>query len=262
MTNRFSFPSVDAAFSKSTLGLESDVDRDYRNRLNLSKFQWEQEAIMISSILLGAGESKRMKVNKLSLPWGRETIFEHCFNVLLRSKSQEIIVVLNPQNERMKRQFEEMSASTTKKVKVTFNRHYKRGMSTSIRKGLQVLDPRSEGILISLGDQPFVKTSTINVLLRAFNQGKGEIVIPSFRGIKGHPVIFHRKYEKELLKLRGDTGGKPILLKYAKYTKTVPVRSEGVVKDIDTREAYQKALRMRRGGDEKRNSSEIGQRNR
>jgi molybdenum cofactor cytidylyltransferase len=202
---------------------------------------------MISAILLGAGESKRMKVNKLFLPWGRETVFEHCFNTLLRSKAGEIIVVLSKQNEEMKERFKKRSASTTKKVKVTFNRYYKRGMSTSIHKGLLVMDPRSEGILISLGDQPFLKTRTINVLLRAFQQRKGGIVVPSFQGMKGHPVIFHRMFRKELLKLRGDTGGKPILLKYSKLIKTLPVRSEGVIKDIDTREAYQQALRMRRG---------------
>ena len=190
---------------------------------------------MISAILLGAGESKRMKVNKLSLPWGRETVFEHCFNTLLRSRVKEIIVVLNKQSQGIGRQ---MSASGTKKVKVTLNPYYKRGMSTSIHKGLQVMDPRSEGILISLGDQPFLKTRTVNVLLRTFHQGKGEIVVPSFQGVKGHPVIFHRKYEKELLKLRGDTGGKPILLKYSKQIKTIPVRSEGVIKDIDTWRDY------------------------
>lgn len=213
---------------------------------------------MISAILLGAGESKRMTVNKLSLPWGRETIFEHCFNTLLRSTAKEIIVVLNPENEGMKRHFEKRSASTTKKVKVIFNPYYKRGVSTSINKGLQVMDPRSEGILISLGDQPFLKTRTINVLLRAFREGKGEIIVPSFQSMKGHPVIFHRKYEKELLKLRGDTGGKPVLVKHPERIKTVSVRSEGVVKDIDTREEYQKALRIRRGRDEKRNSSKNG----
>ena len=202
---------------------------------------------MISAILLGAGESKRMKVNKLSLPWGRETVFEHCFNTLLRSKAGEIIVVLNKQNEEMKERFEKRSASATKKVKVTFNRYYKRGMSTSIHKGLLVMDPRSEGILISLGDQPLLRTRTINVLLRAFQQRKEGIVVPSFKGMKGHPVIFHRMFRKELLQLRGDTGGKPILLKYSKQIKTLPVRSEGVIKDIDTREAYQQALRMRRG---------------
>ena len=202
---------------------------------------------MISAILLGAGESKRMKVNKLSLPWGRETVFEHCFNTLLRSRVGEVIVVLNKQNEGMRRQFEKRTASPTKKVKVTFNPYYKQGISTSIHKGLQVMDPRSSGVLISLGDQPFLKTRTINVLLRAFQQRKGGIVVPSFQGMKGHPVIFHRMFRKELLKLRGDTGGKPILLKYSQQIKTLPVRSEGVIKDIDTREAYQQALRMRRG---------------
>jgi molybdenum cofactor cytidylyltransferase len=202
---------------------------------------------MISAILLGAGESKRMKVNKLSLPWGRETVFGHCFNTLLRSRVGEVIVVLNKQKEGMKSQFEKRSASATKKVKVTFNPYYKRGMSTSIHKGLQVMDPRSEGILISLGDQPFLKTRTINALLRAFHQRKGKIVVPSFEGTKGHPVIFHRKYEKELLKLRGDTGGKPILVKYSKQVRVIPVRSEGVIRDIDTREEYRKASRVRRG---------------
>ena len=198
-----------------------------------------------------------MKVNKLSLPWGRETVFEHCFNTLLRSRVKEVIVVLNKQNEGMKRQFEKRSASATKKVRVAFNPHYKQGISTSIHKGLQVVDPRSSGVLISLGDQPFLKTRTINVLLRAFHQGRGEIVVPSFQGMKGHPVIFHRMFRKELLKLRGDTGGKPILLKYSQQIKTIPVRSVGVIKDIDTREEYQKALRMRRGRDERRNSGKI-----
>jgi molybdenum cofactor cytidylyltransferase len=213
---------------------------------------------MISAILLGAGESKRMKGDKLSLPWGRESVLEHSFNTLLRSRVNEVIVVLNKQSEGMKRQFEKRAASTSKKVKIKFNPYYKHGMSTSIHGGLQVMDPRSKGILISLGDQPFLKTKTINVLLRAFREGKGEIVVPSFRGMKGHPVIFHRKYEKALLKLRGDTGGKTLLMKYSKQMKTIPVKSEGVIRDIDTKEEYRRALGGRRSGDEKRNSGQIG----
>ena len=191
------------------------------------------------------------------LPWGEESVFEHCLNTLLRSKVSEIVVVLNKQDEAMIERFQSRFNSTTRKVKVTFNPDPKRGISSSIRKGLQVIDPGSEGILISLGDQPLVRIRTINLLLRSFDQGEGEIVVPSFRGQRGHPVIFHRKYEKELQKLRGDTGGKPILLKYSKRIKTVPVRSEGVVEDIDTREAYERALRTRRGRHEKESSGDI-----
>jgi molybdenum cofactor cytidylyltransferase len=200
---------------------------------------------MISAILLGAGESKRMKVDKLSLPWGRETVFEHCFNTLLRSTAQEIIVVINKQNEALKRALEKRSAGTPKKVKIKSNPYYKKGMSTSIRKGLRVVDPRSEGILICLGDQPFLKTRTINLLLRAFGEGKGEIIVPSFRGMKGHPVIFHRRFKKELLKVKGDVGGRFVLEKYPERIGLVAVRSEGVLKDIDTWRDYKNGLRMR-----------------
>ena len=217
--------------------------------------------IKISAILLGAGESKRMGVNKLSLPWGKETVFKHCFNVLLRSRVNEVIVVLGKQSRGMRRQLEKESADLTKKIIVTLNPHYKRGISTSIRRGLRVMDPRSVGILISLGDQPFLKTRTIDALIRAFDRGEGEILVPSYRGRKGHPVIFHRKYEEELVRLRGDTGGRSILQKYRGKVKRFRVRSEGVTEDIDTKEEYKKALR-RRGRDEKSDSGKVGKRTR
>ncbi len=193
---------------------------------------------MISAILLGAGESRRMGVNKLSLPWGKKTVFEHCFNTLLRSKIKEVIVVLSDRSKEIRSQFEKRSFPADKRVKVTMNPHYKRGMSTSIRKAIQVMDPRSQGILIALGDQPLLKTRTVNALIDAFCGERGGIVVPSFHGKKGHPVIFHRRYKRELLELKGDMGGRSILQKYPKSIKMVPVRSEGVIKDIDTWKAY------------------------
>ena len=202
-----------------------------------------------------------MGVNKLSLPWGRETVFGHCFNVLLRSRVHEMIVVLGKQSRGMRRQFEKKSPDLRKKIKITLNPYYKWGISTSIRRGLRVMDRRSGGILISLGDQPFLKTRTIDALIRAFHRGEGEIVVPFYRGRKGHPVIFHRKYANELMKLRGDTGGKSILQKYPGKVKRIRVRSEGVTKDIDTQEEYRKAL-GRKGRDEKSDSGKIGKKTR
>jgi len=217
---------------------------------------------MISAILLGAGESKRMGVDKLSLPWGGETVFKHCFNTLFRSRVNEIVVVLSKQNEGMKRQFEMGVSGLRRKIKVVVNPYTKRGMSTSIRRGLQVMHRKSGAILISLGDQPFLKTRTINALIRAFELRGGGIVVPSFRGRKGHPVIFHRRYARELMELSGDMGGKSVLLRNTRQIKIVPVKSEGVVEDIDTWKAYQKALRMRRGRDEKSDSTKVGKRTR
>ncbi len=193
---------------------------------------------MVSGILLGAGESKRMGRNKLSLPWGKRTIFEHCLRTLLRSDVREVIVVLSHRIGWMENQWRGQN------VKVVKNPYYKRGMSTSIRRGLQAIDPRSLGILIALGDQPLIKTRTIDALIHAFVQRRGTIVVPSFRGKQGHPVIFHRRYLKELLKLKGDVGGRSIIEKHPEEVCLVRIKSEGVTKDIDTWKDYHKELRV------------------
>ena len=194
---------------------------------------------MISAVLLGAGESKRMGVNKLLLPWGRKTVLEHCFETLLRSKVQEVVIVLSYPNKEIKNLFQGA------KVKIVVNPYPKRGMSTSIRKGLEAIHPRSDGILIALGDQPFLKTRTINALIRAFQQVKNGIIVPSFRGKRGHPVIFHQRYKKELLSLKGDVGGRSIIEKHPEDVRVVPIKSVGVVKDIDTWQDYRRELRMK-----------------
>ncbi|NWF91276.1 MAG: molybdenum cofactor cytidylyltransferase [Syntrophaceae bacterium] len=189
----------------------------------------------VSAILLAAGESRRMGVDKLSLPWGKKTIFEHCLDTLLRSKVREVIVVLKDRREGRRKDFKD------RRVKVVINPEYRKGMSTSIRKGILAVDPRSHGILIALGDQPLLRTRTINALIDAFaRRGKG-IVVPSFRGKRGHPVIFHRDFERELRRLRGDVGGRSIIERYSEEVWTLPVKSEGVVKDIDTRKDYEGA---------------------
>ncbi|MDI6764544.1 MAG: molybdenum cofactor cytidylyltransferase [Thermodesulfobacteriota bacterium] len=193
--------------------------------------------IIVSAILLGAGESKRMGRDKLFLPWGKETIFEHCLQSLLCSRVNEVVVVVN---SRMKEMAERLKK---KKIKVIINPDYRKGMSGSIRYGMKAIDSQSDGILIALGDQPFLKRRTIDALIGAFRRGEGEIIVPSFRGRRGHPVIFHRKYEEELLRLRGDAGGKTIMMKHPEDVRIIPVKSEGVIRDIDTWGDYRKVLR-------------------
>ena len=187
---------------------------------------------MISAILLGAGKSERMGVDKLSLSWGRETILEHCFKTLLRSEVKELVLVLSARNKGVKDLFQEQ------RVKIVINPHCQKGMSTSIRKGLQAICPESDGILIALGDQPFLKTRTINALIRAFDRGKEGIIVPSFRGRAGHPVIFHKSYKEELRNLKGDVGGRSIIERHPEDVEVVAVKSIGVVKDVDTWQDY------------------------
>ena len=156
----------------------------------------------------------------------------HCFETLLKSEVHELIVVLSTRNKGVRNQFR------GRKVRTVINPLSKMGMSSSIRRGLQKIHPHCHGILIALGDQPLLKTRTINALIRTFDQGRGGIIVPSFRGIRGNPVIFDRKFKKELLNLRGDVGGRSIIESHPEDIRLVPVRSIGVIKDVDIWPAY------------------------
>lgn len=188
----------------------------------------------ISAILLGAGRSQRMGRNKLLLPWGKETILERCLGTLLRSKVEEIILVVND------RTWNHLKMEREERVKVICNPHPRKGMSYSIRCGMKALSPRSRGILIALGDQPFLKARTVNALLKAFEERRDKIIVPSFKGERGHPVIFPIRLREGLLKLKGDEGGRSILKRYREEVHEVRVRSDGVLQDIDTWEDYKK----------------------
>ncbi|RPJ03877.1 MAG: hypothetical protein EHM36_11620, partial [Deltaproteobacteria bacterium] len=100
--------------------------------------------------------------------------------------------------------------------------------------------PEVQGFVIALGDQPLLKKRTINALIHAFDPGEGEIVVPSYRGRKGNPVLFDRAYRKELLKLAGDVGGRTVIDRHPERIVRVRTRSEAVVRDIDTWKEYRR----------------------
>ena len=195
--------------------------------------------IKISAILLAAGESKRMGTNKLSLPWGRKTVLEHCLRVLLSSKVGEVLVVLNKQSRNLGQRLE------GPQVKLVHNPQFRKGMSTSIRKGIQTIGRKSRAVLIALGDHPLLNVNTVNALIRAYVEKKGTIIVPVFRGKRGHPVLFDRRYEKELLRLKKDVGARALLERHKKEVYEFHSRSEGVVADIDTWGEYRKRTRSR-----------------
>jgi len=193
---------------------------------------------MISAIVLAAGESKRMGQNKLLLPWQGKTILEGVLDALLNSQVEEVILVLGHEAERIR---EKVPAQ---KIKIVSNSDYKKGMSTSIRQGLMALDESAKAFIIVLGDQPGISREIFNRLIREFQQNypHKNIVVPSYRGTRGHPVLFSTKYMKEALQLQGDVGCRQILADHPEDILTVQVNTEAVLFDIDTPEEYEKYL--------------------
>ena len=191
---------------------------------------------MLSAIILAAGESKRMGKPKQLLPLGKSTLLEQAIDNLLNSSVDETIVVLGHKAEEITEKI------ANKPVKVVINPDYQQGMSTSIVAGLIMVDPRSQAVMLALGDQPLVTSRTINQLIEAFSKNKKGIAVPTYRGRRGHPIIFDIKYKAELFKLKGDIGGREIIQNHPKDVFMVAVDSESVISDIDTQEDYKTNL--------------------
>lgn len=191
---------------------------------------------MISAIVLAAGESKRMGRTKQLLSFGSSTILEHVVKSLLRPQIGEVILVLGHEWGHIKAHFEGVP------IKVALNPDYQQGLSTSIACGVRNASPQSRAYLIVLGDQPLVPSYVVDHLISGYKgAGKG-IVVPSFEGMAGHPVIFDLKYREALLCLAGDTGGKAIIAAHAEDVLRVEVDTSSVIYDIDSWEDYQQQL--------------------
>ena len=193
---------------------------------------------MVSAILLAAGESKRLRMPKLLLPFGKSTVLEQTIDNLLNSRVDEVIVVLGYRAEEMMRKL------ANRPVKIAINPIYHQGMSTSIVKGLSLVNNRAQSIIVALADQPLIDNQTINRLIEeSLGHDKG-IVIPTYQAERGHPVIFTSKYKEELLGLKGDIGGRQTIKEHPNDTLEVIADSKAITMDVNTINDYYTHLKL------------------
>ena len=190
---------------------------------------------MISSIILAAGMSKRMKQgNKLLLKYNQSNILQNTIQNLTESNIDEIIIVLGHGFIDVKRTLRDTGG------KIIFNEEYYKGMSSSIIKGIQSINPKSKGVMVCLGDMPKVKTETYNKLINVFNniKKKKKIILPVFNDQIGNPIIFTSYFFKSLLNLAGDKGAKKLINKHENCVIQKQVQDKGVLEDIDNDAQY------------------------
>ena len=116
--------------------------------------------------------------------------------------------------------------------RVVVNADFAQGMSTSIQAGLRALPATVDAAMIVLGDQPFVASATMDLLIDEYRRARPSAVAPTFNGRRGNPVIIDRALFGELMELRGDLGFRAIAVRHA--VLEVPVDDRGVLLDVDT----------------------------
>ncbi len=104
------------------------------------------------------------------------------------------------------------------------------GLSRSLAAGIDALPPEWRGVLILLGDMPFVRPATLGLLARTL-EGGAPAVVPVHRGRRGNPAGFSRALLPRLAALEGDRGAGPLLDRLG--VVEVIVDDPGVIRDID-----------------------------
>tara|TARA_B110000014_G_C20042057_1_gene541686 strand:- start:502 stop:1104 length:603 start_codon:yes stop_codon:yes gene_type:complete len=197
---------------------------------------------MISAILLAAGLSSRMNgENKLIKEINDKPLIVHSIKNLLGSAVNEIIIVLGYEKDVVENLIEQ-----NKKIKIVFNKDYKKGVSASIKTGLANISSKSEFFFICLGDMPNVNQNIYNKMIKTiYNYNKKlkpnfrkEIVIPTFEGKDGNPILFSKYMKSKLKNIEGDKGAKELINLYKNKSINVPIKNSGIILDFDIIEDF------------------------
>lgn len=182
----------------------------------------------VTAIILAAGSSRRMGRPKPLIPVGGKPLLARVLESVQRSLVAETIVVLGHAAKRIRK------AVPLRDLVVVENPDHRMGMSTSLRAGIRAASRAADAYLIVLGDQPFVASETLNTLVSSWRAKGPRILIPTFRGRRGNPVLLDRSLAGEIRRLRGDAGFRSVFTRHADDIREVPVDDPGVLLDLDT----------------------------
>lgn len=181
----------------------------------------------MEGVILAAGFSSRAGSYKMALEINGETVIERCVKGMYCICSR-IIVVVGYKAQVIKEILDEYP-----KVEIVYNRDYEEGMFSSVKEGFKYV--QQDRFFFIPGDYPLVNKKVYKTL----SDVSGDIIIPTYNGRKGHPVLISRNIAEELLRNKEFTNLRDFI-NYKGFI-AVPVEDEGILIDIDTSEDYLKA---------------------
>jgi molybdenum cofactor cytidylyltransferase len=178
----------------------------------------------IWAIILAAGESKRMKVPKMLLPFDGKTMIEKVIENVIRSEVFRILVILG--------------SISHLPVYHCYNENFRNGMLSSVQCGFKNLPADFEAVMIFPGDQPFIEPEVINLIIKSYRETRNGIIVPLHGNKRGHPLLIDRRYADEINTLEENEGLRSLSNLHQEDVLEVKTNSPGILKDFDTKEDY------------------------
>ncbi|MFZ0910579.1 MAG: nucleotidyltransferase family protein [Candidatus Acidiferrales bacterium] len=183
---------------------------------------------MIAAIILAGGESRRMGSPKALVGFRGLTFVEHLLAATRHPRIGVTRIVLGAGADSIRSQ---LTAGTSK---IVVNLEWEKGPLSSIQTGLRSLDGAEvEGALLCPVDHPLVTLHLVASMIEAFDATRCAIVLPTYHGRRGHPVLFRSTLFHELMAAPMDTGARAVVRAHANEIASVPTEEEGVILNLD-----------------------------
>jgi molybdenum cofactor cytidylyltransferase len=198
---------------------------------------------VIASIIIAAGESKRMGYPKALLKYRGLSFLDGIIGASSAAALEPIVVVLGHDASKI------LGETDLRRCIEVRNQQPETGQIGSIKRGLSaIVNHLVEAAMVWPVDQPHISIETVRRLVDAFHKSLAPVVIPTWRGRRGHPALFSRVVFDELLDAPAELGARGVVRSHGPSVVEVPVTDEAVVEDIDTPADYRMLLRRSGSG--------------
>lgn len=188
----------------------------------------------IAAIVLAAGRSSRMGANKMLLPLAGRPLAWHVVNAACASSADIVLVVLGNEADAV------AAALLEGRYQRVDNPRYTDGLSTSLQAGLNALPANIAGALVLLADMPRTSLATLEAILAAAREAPARIVATNHQGRPAPPVYWPSALFADLRTIRGDEGGRSLLLRAPDAVRLVEMAQPNEALDVDAPEDYRR----------------------
>jgi len=187
----------------------------------------------VAAVLLAAGGSRRMGQSKQLLPIDGQPMVRRVAQTVCQAGLAQVVVVVGAEGDRVARALAGLD------LEIVHNQAWAQGMSTSVRAGMEALQPEIEAALLVLADQPGLTIDALAALVEAYRATRAPIGAPYYRGRRGNPVLFARSLFADLGQVEGDQGGRALLVRHEQEVARVDLDDVAILLDVDTRQDYE-----------------------